>query len=71
MASLVRGVACPRCSKIIYILERQDGHPEWVHSGSPLEADERGPFVRCPECRTQVRHRRTHNVPGFGHEVGS
>ena len=69
MGSMVRGVACPRCFKIIYTLVRHDGQTEWTHQGTPLEADERGPLVRCPECRTPVRHRRSGNVPGFGHEV--
>lgn len=69
MGSFVRGVACPRCFKMIYTLERHDGEAEWVHRGSPLEYDERGPFVRCPGCRTPVRHRRCGNVPGFDHEV--
>ncbi|HEY6862283.1 MAG TPA: hypothetical protein VI319_00140 [Burkholderiales bacterium] len=54
---------------MIYTLERHDGEAEWVHRGSPLEYDERGPFVRCPGCRTPVRHRRCGNVPGFDHEV--
>ena len=69
MGSMVRGVACPRCFKIIYTLERQDGHTDWVHRGTPIEHDHQGPFVRCPACRTPVRHRRSGNVPGFDHEV--
>jgi DNA-directed RNA polymerase subunit RPC12/RpoP len=70
MTTWVRGVACPRCFKIIYTLERGEG-TDWVHSGAPLGQDEHGKFVRCPECNTAVRHRRAHNLPGFGYEVGS
>ena len=69
MGSSVRGVACPKCFKIIYTLERQDGNTHWVHRGAPLENGPRGPLVRCPECRTPVPHRSSGNVPGFGHEV--
>ncbi|HZR69230.1 MAG TPA: hypothetical protein VFB01_09260 [Burkholderiales bacterium] len=70
MGSSVRGLACPRCFKILYTLERQDGESDWIHSGLPLSADENGPFIQCPECGTHVPHRRAGNVPGFGHEVG-
>ena len=71
MGSMVRGVACPRCFKIIYTLQRTDGQTDWTHDGAPLEQDALGKFVRCPECKTSVRHRRSLNLPGFDYEVGS
>ncbi len=71
MTTWVRGIACPRCFKIIYTLQRAEGQTDWVHHGAPLEQDELGKFVRCPECKTSVRHRRSFNLRGFDYEVGN
>lgn len=69
MPGWTRGISCPRCTQLVYRLEREAGHEDWVPKGSPLETDGAGAFVRCPRCKTRIAHRASADVPGFGYEI--
>jgi DNA-directed RNA polymerase subunit RPC12/RpoP len=52
-----REVPCPKCGKPLYVLVKvTKGDPLWrVTDGSPrVEEDDRGNFIRCPNCAERV-----------------